>query len=175
MAKKHKKTHPQPIKAVGRKDPKDKWRRAIRCMMVAAGVLLLVIALAIPVINNAIALGLEKPLKALPLPEGACLLEVSSVAGKLEGNGNGMQYFAALLIESAWDEAALSSYYASLVPVSSFHTIHVVPYSEIAESHRVVEALPLHNGRGDNRYVVYAPGGGDSPLQGWLDLDLRGH
>ena len=52
-------------------------------------VVLLLFAVVIPVVNNAIALGVENDLKNIPLPEKTELVESTSKAGKLVGNGNG--------------------------------------------------------------------------------------
>ena len=43
---------------------------------------------------------MEKELCETPLPEKTELIESISRAGKLTGNGNGMQYFGAILIRS---------------------------------------------------------------------------
>ncbi len=175
MAKNRKKKGPSPVNKVGHKDYKDRWRRVIRIMMVAVAVILLVVALGIPMVNNAIALGVEKELKALPLPEGTTLVKSSSVAGKLTGNGNGMQYFGALLVKSELDAPALAAYYNGL-EASVFSDYRVVPYTGDDTGDRVVDALPFMRTRvGEGHYVVYRAGAGDSPLQEWLDIDLRGH
>ena len=54
--------------ALGEKQ-KDKARRWIRVAMVFIAILLLVFAVVIPLINNAIALGVEKDLKKVSLPD----------------------------------------------------------------------------------------------------------
>ena len=48
--------------------------------------------IAIPLINNHTAYKVEKKLCETPLPEKTELIESISRAGKLTGNGNGMQY-----------------------------------------------------------------------------------
>ena len=56
--------------------------------------------ISIPLINNHTAYKVEKELCETPLPEKTELIESISRAGKLTGNGNGMQYFGAILIRS---------------------------------------------------------------------------
>lgn len=90
---------------------KNRFRRVIRTSMITLAVFLLVIALAIPVINNAIALGEENRLKDLPLPEGAELVGSVSVAGDLTAIGNQMEYYGAILIQSNLPEAEIEAHY----------------------------------------------------------------
>lgn len=52
--------------------------------------------ISIPLINNHSAHKVEKTLCETPLPEKTELIESLSRAGKLTGNGNGMQYFGFL-------------------------------------------------------------------------------
>ena len=177
MAKNRKKKGPKPAVNMPQKTWKDSWRRVIRVLMVAVGVLLLLVAFGIPVANNAIALGLEKDLKALPLPEDTRLVESSSVAGKLTGSGNGMQYFGALLLQSDLSAEELESYYNDTFGYTVFSGYTVVPYAgQEACDNNVVRHLLFFTGEaGEDYYVVYCIGAGDSPLQDWLDLDMRGH
>jgi len=175
MAKKRKNPGAPVPGTMTRKTWKDTCRRIIRGIMVAIGVFLLLVAFGIPVINNAIALGVERDMKALPLPENTELVASSSVAGKLTGNGNGMQYFGALLLKSELSAAELSAFYNSGTDNALFGGYTVVPYTGTDITDNVVKHLPLTNEvEGENHYVVYDCTGG-YPLQGWLDLDLRGH
>lgn len=79
---------------------KNKLRHFLRVLMVFIAVLLLIFAVVIPMVNNAIALGVENRLKALPLPEGATQIASVSAAGDLTDANYGMQYFGAILIQS---------------------------------------------------------------------------
>ena len=65
-----------------------------------AAVVLIGGVISISFINNNIAYKVEKELCETPLPEKTELIESISRAGKLTGNGNGMQYFGAILIQS---------------------------------------------------------------------------
>ena len=59
-------------------------------LAVIPAILLLFFAVGIPMINNAIALKIEGQLKKIPLPQETEIIESTSVAGKILGNGNGM-------------------------------------------------------------------------------------
>ena len=53
-----------------------------------------------PIVNDRIAEQTADKLADLPLPDHTEMLESVYEAGKLTGNGNGMQYFGAILIQS---------------------------------------------------------------------------
>lgn len=76
--------------------------------------LLLPVALygGIVITNNVIAHGMAKELKSAPLPEGTILMDSFSLAGKLVGNGNGMQYMGSILVISPLSEEELYDYYS---------------------------------------------------------------
>ncbi len=84
-------------------------------------VILLIIIFALPIIsyigivitNNTIADNIEKDLVAYHLPLNTELVDSLSAAGKLNGNGNGMQYMGTILVESALSEEELEEYYSS--------------------------------------------------------------
>lgn len=61
---------------------------------------------------NYCAYNVEKMLCETPLPEQTELIEAISKAGKLTGNGNGMQYFGAILIKSELSLEELETYYS---------------------------------------------------------------
>ena len=62
--------------------------------------------------NNSIANRVEKELKSYPLPEDTLFLDSVSLAGKLVGNGNGMQYMGSILVISDLTEEELYEYYS---------------------------------------------------------------
>ena len=75
---------------------------------------ILLVLLAYPMIhfaNNHIAKKLENRLLECPLPPNTQIIESTSVAGKMLGNGNGMQWFGILLVKSNLDEKQLSEWY----------------------------------------------------------------
>lgn len=154
---------------------KDKMRLVIRATMIAVAVLMLVIALAIPVANNAVALGVENELKQIPLPEQTELVESTSVAGKLIGNGNGMQYFGAILIKSDLPVDQLNAHYAAY-RADPFDCMVEQQTSASIEAGGMNGTLSFRaEPEVTGYYVVYS--WGDAPDWLWdiLNLDLRGH
>lgn len=117
--------------------------------------------------NDRIADGVEQELRQLELPEGTELVESVSIAGKLAGNGNGMQYYGALLIKSEMSEEELQAYFDSA-------------YEGLTVSKQESDAVFSHRYEqfdgGDDLYTVSAWGSGKSGfLQVLLNFDLRGH
>ena len=74
--------------------------KKLKLVGILAAVVLIGSVISIPLINNHTAYKVEKALCEIPLPEETELIESLSQAGKLTGNGNGMQYFGAILIRS---------------------------------------------------------------------------
>ena len=157
-----------------REKQKDRIRRWIRVIMVFIAVLLLFFAVVVPIINNAVALGVEKDLKKLPLPEKTELIESTSVAGKVIGNGNGMQYFGAVLLKSELSLEELNTYY--LVYRKGLFDCLITPQTE-AKIDVVDGSLSFrHTDYSDgNYYVLYTWGSAPKWLWDILDTDLRGH
>lgn len=65
----------------------------------------------IVITNNSIAHKAEKALVAYKLPQNTELIDSISIAGKLTGNGNGMQYMGSILVASDLSEERLKEYY----------------------------------------------------------------
>ena len=86
--------------------------KKLKLVGILAAVVLIGGSLSIPLINNHIAYKVEKALCEIPLPEETELIESLSQAGKLTGNGNGMQYFGAILIRSELSLEELDAYYS---------------------------------------------------------------
>lgn len=158
---------------------KDRLRYVIRVTMVAIAVLLLFFAIGIPMINNAIALGIEKDLKRMPLPENTTVVESTSVAGKLTGNGNGMQYFGAVLLKS---ELAIDELYDHYRPyreglndclVESQLDSVIRPRGEIM--HGASHLTFRTDVQGAGYYILYTWGTCPDWARDLLDTDLRGH
>ena len=83
----------------------------IGALLAVLGVALIALILSIPIVNNRAAERTRDALLRAPLPQGATLVDSLSAAGKLTGNGNGMQYFGAILIESEMTLDELNAYY----------------------------------------------------------------
>ncbi|MBR5314444.1 MAG: hypothetical protein IKU45_03405 [Clostridia bacterium] len=76
-------------------------------------VLPIIFYVGIVVMNNSIADRIEKDLIAYQLPQNTELVDSISIAGRLTGNGNGMQYMGAILVDSDLSEDALKKHYSS--------------------------------------------------------------
>ena len=110
-------------------------------------------------------------LAQVPMPEQTECIEKVSTAGKLSGNGNGMQYLGALLVKSDLSLKDLKKYYAANTPRKWYCDVE----RQKGQSLRASEHVDLgfkHTVKGKNYYVVYAWGDYDGI---YSELDLRGH
>lgn len=83
-----------------------KKRKAVLMVVAAVGILALC---AMIFLNDLILLGMTNKLQGAVKQSGQLqLVETRSICGKLNGNGNGMQYFGAVLVKSD-DEAAVKA------------------------------------------------------------------
>ncbi|MBQ8684217.1 MAG: hypothetical protein IJ518_06860 [Clostridia bacterium] len=153
---------------------KDRIRLVIRIVMVVVAVALLIGGLGVPIANNAVALGIQRDLEALPLPPDTTVEEAVSGAGKLSGNGNGMQYFGAVLLHSTLSLEQLNTYYVQhrrglfdcLVAVQEGSEIQVADNGNLSFSTAM---------EGEGWYILYTWGDAPKGLRAWLDTDMRGH
>ena len=139
------------------------------------GILVVVVliggVISISFINNNIAYKVEKELCETPLPEKTELIESISRAGKLTGNGNGMQYFGAILIQSELSLKELDDYYSDhrsnewecLVETQEGQSIEVIDHETLQFSEEIKDS---------GYYILYSWGSGNSLLE---ELDIRGH
>lgn len=153
---------------------KDKYRRAIRVIMVVLAVVLLVMGLAVPIANNAVAMGVAREMKALSLPADTSIIETTSLAGRFNNPADSVQYFGALLIKSDHPIEELRAHYAEYnedlrvtyrVEPQSGQDIAVLGDTDLAFRETVGD---------DGYYIVYAIRTGGNALQWWLDMDVRG-
>ena len=148
-------------------------RRIISIILALA----LVLALAytgIVLVNNHIAGELEAKLKGFPLPPGASLMDSLSIAGN-QGNGNGMQYYGAILIDSGLSEGVLRTHYSLLETREDELVIERQTGPELFGRARFRAFEP-----GENRWLVmlarYKVSGTEETLwEELLDMDIRGH
>ena len=104
--------------------------------------------IAVPLINNHTAYKVEKKLCETPLPEKTELIESISRAGKLTGNGNGMQYFGAILIRSDLSLEELDAYYSGyrsnewecLVKIQEGQSIEVIDHETLQFSEEIKDS-----------------------------------
>lgn len=151
-----------------REKQKDKLRRWIRIMMIFIAAVLLFFAVAVPFINNAVALRVENRLKKLPLPPDTRLVESISKAGKMVGNGNGMQYFGAILIKSDLPMEELTAYYQDYDC-----SLAGQPTAEIVATDGTLSFR--HDSYDETYYIVHRWGSAPRGIQDLLNTDLRGH
>ena len=145
--------------------------KKLKIVGILAAAILIGGVISIPLINNHAAYKVEKALCEIPLPEETKLIESVSQAGKLTGNGNGMQYFGAILIRSDLSLEELDAYYSDyrrneweyLVEIQKGQSIEVIDHGGLQFSEEI---------KGCGYYIVYSWGNGDSLLQ---ELDMRGH
>lgn len=138
-----------------------------------AVVMILIVGLCIlaPFMNNRVAEQVAEDLQSIPLPEKTELVEVQSAAGKLVGNGNGMQYFGAILIKSELSLATLEAYYAGyakeewecIVEKQDNKAIQVTEHGNLNFETEI---------NSEDFYIVYSWGSNDSIFN---EFDLRGH
>ena len=125
----------------------------------------------IPLTNNHYAKQVEKELRETPLPEKTEIIDSVSLAGKLVGNGNGMQYFGAILLKSKLPLNDLEDYYSVyqknewsyMVEPQKTQIIEAVEHSRIRFSEKIDDK---------GYYIVYSWGDGPELLE---ELDIRGH
>ncbi len=153
---------------------KDKYRRVIRAIMIVLAVMLLVMGLAVPIANNAVAMGVAREMEALSLPADTTLLESTSLAGRFADTAGSVQYFAALLIRSDRPLEELRAHYAQ------FNTDMIATYRVEPQSGQEITVL---NGTDlsfretvvqEGCYIVYTIRTGGNAAQWWLDMDVRG-
>lgn len=143
-------------------------------LIIASAVVLLTVCfcVSIPVVNDLYAKKVADELEALPLPENTRIAEKMSAAAKLWGNGSGMQYMGALLIESELPLDELEELYSEgamqcRISRQNGKTITVTEHGNYSFKTDIDS---------DNYYIVYALGSSDSALQRlYAELDLRGH
>ncbi len=142
---------------------------SVTICILAIGISLFVVV--IPVANNHYAKQVEKELRETPLPEKTKIIDSVSLAGKLVGNGNGMQYFGAILLKSKLSLNDLEDYYSVyqkndwsyVVEAQKTQIIEMVEHSRISFSEKIDD---------EGYYIVYSWGDGPEILE---ELDIRGH
>lgn len=124
-----------------------------------------------PIVNDISAKHIIADIESVPLPQDTQVAEQFSQAGKLVGNGNGMQFFGAILIESELSLEDLDKHYSLyretpwdyIVEVQDTQSVDVIEHGTFSFE------TDVSNGK---FYIVYSWGNGISPFQ---DFDLRGH
>ena len=143
----------------------------------AVGILILVLLLilfliSIPMVNDFTAAQVKNRLEHLPLPENSAQVDSLSNAGKMVGNGNGMQYLGAILVQSDLSLKELESHYAKFrvnqwdCIITEYHGGRL-EFIDIGNLHFSTELDATKN-----YYVVYSWVSGIGFFE---EVDLRGH
>ena len=119
--------------------------KKLKIVWILAAAILIGGVISLPLINNHTAYKVEKALCEIPLPEETELIESLSQAGKLTGNGNGMQYFGAILIRSELSLEELDAYYSDyrrneweyLVEIQKGQSIEVIDHETLQFSEEI--------------------------------------
>lgn len=138
------------------------------CIMIIA---IIGFIIAIPISNNLAAKETAQELADIPLPEHTEYIEKVYLAGKLVGNGNGMQYFGAILIKSELSLTQLTEYYGTYASNNQEYIVKKQTDKNIS----IIEHETLlfkSNIESDNYYIVYSWGSNNSLF---CEFDLRGY
>lgn len=146
-------------------------RKGIRIILAVIFASIILVLILCPIINDISAKNIIVEIESVQLPQDTQIVESFSQAGKLVGNGNGMQFFGAILIESKLSLEDLDNHYSLyrktpwdyVVKIQNIQNIDVIEHGTFSFK------TDVSNG---NYYLVYSWGNGISPFK---DLDLRGH
>lgn len=133
---------------------------------------IIMFCLSIHVLNDNVAKSVENELKDIPLPSNTELLDSISIAGKLTGNGNGMQYFGAILIKTQLNIKELNEYYKQYRKNEWSCLIGKYNNEIYIIEHGKYRFKNINNNEFDGCYIVYSWGDINN---GFLNLDIRGH
>ena len=152
---------------------RNNYIRILLLLSAAFMALIFLIMLVSGPINDNVAVNVVKGLKQIPLPEDTIMVEEKAIADRLCGNGDGVQYFGALLLKSELSIEDLEEYYAQLND-DKFCCEVEHQYDRRIEQ----DELSLHQDNifnstidGDNYYILYSWGNYNSIF---TYLDWRG-
>ena len=134
--------------------------------------LFVLFALSVPIVNNITAATVLRDIKNIPLPENTEYVDGVSAAGKFTGNGNGMQYFGAMLIKTDLSLDELNSYYSDYRENEFRLLVEKQESGEIAVIEHGSLVFESELSSTEDYYIVYSWGDG---IDLFADLDLRGH
>ena len=147
--------------------------------LIAFLIVMILFHVSIHAVNNRIAKTLERQLLNCQLPPNSALIDSAAVAGKMTGNGNGMQWFGVILIRSDMSEDMLSEWYYSHVHMEDTDWINVIK-QETPEIFEYSNRRFNNYANEDDCYQVRlfrssAVGTESSVWESLLNFDLRGH
>ena len=121
--------------------------------------------------NDGVARKTAEKIKGTDIPKTLEYIESFSAAGKLVGNGNGMQYFGGILIKSELSLEKLKAYYSRFAQNEWEYIVE----KQTGRNIPVIEhgVLTLNTDiQGDKYYIVYSWGSNDTVFD---KLDIRGN
>ena len=121
--------------------------------------------------NNIVADNIESDLLDIALPENTEIIDSTSVAGKISGNGNGMQYVGAILVKSELTSEELEEYYESHSERIGVYNIHTeIEFEYHYDAYNFPTDVP------ENTYCIEC---WNYEMPQWFkqinEFDLRGH
>ncbi|MDE6748908.1 MAG: hypothetical protein K2K21_07595 [Lachnospiraceae bacterium] len=147
-------------------------KKVLVTIVLTAVIIFISVLVAAPIVNDNMAKKTADELADLPLPDNTECIESIYKAGKLIGNGNGMQYIGAVLIKSELSLEELKEYYKGYAENE---------WNCIVENQINTDVIIMkeHTGltfktdiEGDNYYIVYSWGDNNTVFH---ELDIRGH
>ena len=126
---------------------------------------------AAPIVNDHVAKKTAEELAGLPLPDSTEFIEMVYQAGKLVGNGNGMQYFGAALIKSELSLEEIKEYYSKYAENEWEYVVE----NQTDKNVKIIEHAELTfktDIEGDDYYIVYSWGVNNTIFH---EFDIRGH
>lgn len=149
-------------------------KKILEILLIAITILILFIPLIIKVSNDNIAKNVEKNLKVTSLPNDSELVDSISISGKLTGNGNGMQYFGAILIKTDLSEDELNDYYNQFRKDEWSYIIKKQNSNKIDVIEHGNYRFEKYNKEDEEKYyIIYSWGSAKNDFL--VELDLRGH
>lgn len=141
-------------------------------IFVALTIVLFTLFIASPIVNDNVAKKTANELVDIPLPDNTEFMESIYEAGKLDGCGNGMQYFGAILIKSELSLDELREYYAEFADNEWTCVVENQTNSDVDK--RIMDTTLTFKTDivGENYYIVYSWGDNHTIFH---VFDIRGH
>lgn len=153
-------------------------KKVLKIIVLLIILLLILLPIYILFMNNIIAYNTKRKLEKTELPENTAIIDSISIAGKVTGNGNGMQYFGAILIKTDLSENELNQYYKRYRENDWSFIIHKQNSSKID----VIDCLhyefkKYNDNEKDKYYIIYSFGSAKNVFLGDIleEFDIRGH
>ena len=145
-------------------------KKVLVIIVLAVAIIFLSVLIAAPIVNDNIAKKMANELVDLPLPNNTEYVESIHKAGKLVGNGNGMQYFGAILIKSDLSLDELKEYYLEFADSEWKCIVENQINKNVEFTHPTLTFKT--DIEGNNYYIVYSWGDNNTIFH---ELDIRGH